>query len=66
MFREMRRKTQALSREDCDGVLNRGTSGVLALSGDEGYPYAVPIALLAAAAGCLARWPRRQTEETPQ
>ena len=43
MFREMRRKKQLLSREECDAVLNRGSCGVLALEGDEGYPYAVPI-----------------------
>ena len=43
MFREMRRKRQSLSREDCNSVLERGTSGVLALAGDYGYPYAVPI-----------------------
>ena len=43
MFREMRRKRQALSKEDCADVLNRGTSGVLALAGDDDYPYAVPI-----------------------
>lgn len=43
MFREMRRKGQALSLEECMAVLNRGTSGVLALSGDDNYPYAVPI-----------------------
>lgn len=43
MFREMRRKRQALSWEDCGAVLRRGTSGVLALAGDDGYPYAVPI-----------------------
>ena len=43
MFREMRRKRQALSKEDCDDILYRGTSGVLALAGDDGYPYAVPI-----------------------
>ena len=43
MFREMRRKKQALSVEGCEAVLNRGASGVLALSGDDGYPYAVPI-----------------------
>lgn len=43
MFREMRRKNQALGREEIDAVLNRGTSGVLALSGDDGYPYALPI-----------------------
>ena len=43
MFREMRRKRQALPLEQCEEALRRGTSGVLALSGDEGYPYAVPI-----------------------
>ena len=43
MFREMRRKKQALSKEDCAAILNRGTSGVLALAGDDDYPYAVPI-----------------------
>ena len=43
MFREMRRKRQALSQEEISSVLYRGTSGVLALSGDENYPYAVPI-----------------------
>ena len=39
----MRRKKQALSKEDCVAILNRGTSGVLALAGDDNYPYAVPI-----------------------
>lgn len=43
MFREMRRKRQAMSDGDTRGVLERGTSGVLALDGDGGYPYAVPI-----------------------
>ena len=43
MFREMRRKKQALSPEECAAVLRRGTNGVLALSGDGGYPYAVPL-----------------------
>ena len=43
MFREMRRKKQALSREEIDAILERGSSGVLGLSGDDGYPYAVPI-----------------------
>lgn len=43
MFREMRRKKQALSAGECVEVLNRGTSGVLAVLGDGGYPYAVPL-----------------------
>lgn len=43
MFREMRRKKQILSLEDSIAVLNKGTSGVLAVSGDNDYPYAVPL-----------------------
>ena len=54
MFREMRRKNQALSLEECIkkqlldyrksvDILNRGTAGVLALLGDNDYPYTVPI-----------------------
>ena len=39
----MRRKGQLLSSGECVEILERGTSGVLALSGDDGYPYAVPI-----------------------
>lgn len=43
MFREMRRKRQMLSIDECIGILKKGTSGVLALMGDDDYPYAVPI-----------------------
>lgn len=43
MFREMRRKRQQLSQAECAEIFERGTSGVLALCGDDGYPYAVPI-----------------------
>ena len=44
MFRDLRRKRQALSPQACADVLARGTSGVLAVAGDGGYPYAVPTA----------------------
>lgn len=43
MFREMRRKKQLLSHQESMDILNNGTSGVLALLGDDDYPYAVPI-----------------------
>lgn len=43
MFRKMRRKRQKLSIEKTIEVLRRGTSGVLALLGDDDYPYAVPV-----------------------
>lgn len=42
-MREMRRFKQALTPEECDIVLGRNTSGVLAVTGDGGYPYAVPL-----------------------
>lgn len=43
MFREMRRNNQGLSPEESIAALKRGTSGVLAVSGDDDYPYAVPL-----------------------
>ena len=43
MYPEMRRKNQALSPAACDAILQAGTSGVLALSGADGQPYAVPL-----------------------
>lgn len=43
MFREMRRKTQSLSHAMCEEILRRATAGVLAVAGDDGYPYAVPL-----------------------
>lgn len=43
MFREMRRKQQQLSPRENDEILRRCTSGVLAVTGDGGYPYAVPL-----------------------
>lgn len=46
MFREMRRKRQALTQAQCQAILEQGSCGVLALSGDDGYPYAVPLSYL--------------------
>lgn len=43
MFRKMLRKKQALSEEDCITVLKSQKRGVLAVLGDEDYPYALPI-----------------------
>lgn len=42
-FREMRRFRQQLSIQECETILARGTSGVLAVAGDGGWPYAVPL-----------------------
>ena len=46
MFRSMRRSAQELTREDNEAVLKNATSGVLALLGDDDYPYAVPMSHL--------------------
>ncbi|MBQ9376389.1 MAG: pyridoxamine 5'-phosphate oxidase family protein [Schwartzia sp.] len=43
MFREMRRKKQQLSGEDCARILREEKRGALTVIGDDGYPYAIPI-----------------------
>lgn len=43
MFRDLVRKKQALSLEDCLTLLKSERRGVLAVLGDGGYPYAVPM-----------------------
>ena len=43
MFRKMRRFKQQLSDEECRAILKAEPRGVLAVSGDDGYPYALPI-----------------------
>lgn len=39
----MRRFRQQLTTSECNAILSIATSGTLALLGDDGYPYAVPI-----------------------
>ena len=46
MFRPMRRFRQEISREECEKILLEAPRGVLAVLGDEGYPYALPIDFL--------------------
>jgi nitroimidazol reductase NimA-like FMN-containing flavoprotein (pyridoxamine 5'-phosphate oxidase superfamily) len=43
MERKMRRFRQQLTDAENEAVLRRGTHGVLALDGDDGTPYAVPV-----------------------
>ena len=43
MFRKMRRAKQELPENEAIAILDGGTHGVLALAGDDGYPYAVPL-----------------------
>lgn len=42
-MREMRRSRQLLGEAETLEILDRGSHGVLALIGDGGYPYALPI-----------------------
>ncbi len=43
MFREMRRFKQALENTECEKILSESSAGVLAVQGDDGYPYTVPM-----------------------
>ena len=43
MFRKMRRKSQELTKWECEDILTKQPRGILALLGDYDYPYAVPM-----------------------
>lgn len=43
MFREMRRNRQQLSAAETEQILVNGKMGTLAVCGDDGYPYTVPL-----------------------
>jgi len=43
MFREMIRKKQQLSNEECIRLLTEEPRGVLSVMGDNGYPYGMPM-----------------------
>lgn len=46
MFRSIRRKDRTISQEAAETLLRQERRGILALNGDEGYPYAIPINFL--------------------
>ncbi len=43
MFRELRRRGQALPEEEVERILREGTYGVLSVTDADGWPYGVPI-----------------------
>ena len=43
MFRPMRRSKQALSEKEAKALLSGEKRGILAVNGDDGYPFAFPI-----------------------
>ena len=42
-FRKMRRFKQEITEEQCIKVLKEAPRGILALHGEDGYPYAIPL-----------------------
>lgn len=42
-MRELARKKQQLSQEECIAILKAEPRGILSLLGDEGYPYGMPM-----------------------
>lgn len=43
MFRDLRRSKQQLNDADCFEILEKGKQCVLAVQGDDGYPYTIPL-----------------------
>ncbi len=43
MFRPIRKKKNEISTEDAKKLLRASRRGILAVNGDDGYPYAIPI-----------------------
>lgn len=43
MFRSMRRFKQLMEEKDVKKILEEGKTGVLAVQGEEGYPYTIPM-----------------------
>lgn len=43
MFRDIRRIKQKLSEEEILAIIQNNSYGILAVNGDDGYPYAVPL-----------------------
>lgn len=43
MFRPIRRKNKEISIDEARKILKESRRGVLAVNGDEGYPYAIPV-----------------------
>lgn len=43
MFRAVRKKKNEISKDEAKNLLSSSRRGVLAVNGDDGYPYAIPI-----------------------
>ena len=52
----MRRHKQELSKEECMEILTNEPRGVLALLGDDDYPYALPMYMLMEKSTFMEQW----------
>ena len=43
LFREIRKKKNAITADAAESLLEKSRRGVLAVNGDDGYPYAIPV-----------------------
>lgn len=43
MFRSIRKKVNEIDRKQAEELLEKSRRGILAVNGDDGYPYAIPI-----------------------
>jgi len=43
MFRTMRRQGNMTTKEEAENMMKEAMNGILAVDGDDGYPYAVPV-----------------------
>lgn len=46
LFREIRKKKNAITADAAESLLEKSRRGVLAVNGDDGYPYAIPVNFL--------------------
>ena len=53
MFRQVKRQKQALTIDRCKDILSTSLRGVLAVIGDGGYPYTIPLNHYFSGDGCL-------------
>lgn len=43
LFREIRKKKNAITADAAESLLEKSRRGVFAVNGDDGYPYAIPV-----------------------
>ena len=43
MFRPIRKRKNEIDRNAVETLLNKSRRGVLAVNGEDGYPYAIPV-----------------------